>query len=96
MKNLLIKLHQWSLSHPQYVRVFHTAWQSFLGVFLIGISPILHDITNHNYADAKVAAIALCGAALAAALSAIKSQVWPIVVGWASQTDTHVNDGVQP
>lgn len=89
MKNLLIKLHQWSLSHPQYVRVVHTFWQSFLGVFLVGISPILHDVTSHHFADAKVALIALIGAAVASALSAVKSQVWPVVVGWAS------NDGVR-
>lgn len=90
IKQFLIKLHQWALSHPQYVRPLHTAWQSFLGVFLVGISPILHDVTQHHFNDAKVALIALLGAAVAAGLSTAKSQLWPIVVNWASSQDTHI------
>lgn len=90
MKNLIIKLHQWSLSHPQFVRPFHTFVQSFLGVFLVGISPILHDVTSHHFNDAKVALIALIGAGVAAGLSTAKSQLWPVIVGWASSTDTHI------
>lgn len=90
MKNFIIKLHQWALVHPQLTRAFHTAWQTFLGVFLVGISPILNDITNHHYADAKIALIALTGAAMAAALSALKNQVWPTIVAWSASQDSHI------
>lgn len=91
MKNLIIKLHQWALTHPQYVRPFHTFAQSFLGVFLVGISPILNDIVNHHYSDAKIALYALIVAAVAAGISAAKNQLWPILVGWAAQSDIQIS-----
>ena len=91
MKSKIVALHQWAITHPEYVRPFHTAWQSFLGVFLVGISPILNDIVNHHYSDAKVALYALVTAAVAAALSAVKSQVWPTLVSWSSSSNDQIN-----
>lgn len=93
LKTLLVKLHQWALAHPQVVRPFHTFWQSFLGVFLVGISPILNDIANHHYSDAKVALYALVGAAVAAAFSAVKSQIWPTLVSWSASSSTQITPG---
>lgn len=90
MKNLIITLHQKALSNPNLTKAFHTAWQSFLAVFLVGISPILNDIVNHHYSDAKVALYALFVAALAAAFSAVKNQLWPTVVSWAASSDPHI------
>lgn len=90
MKKLIIKLHQWALSHPAQTRAFHATWQTFLGVFLTGISPVLKLITSHNFADVKVALFALIGAAIAAALSTAKSQLWPLLVNQASSTTSHI------
>lgn len=90
MKNLLVKIHQLALSHPSYIRPLHTFWQSFVGVFVLGISPIITDITSHHFADAKIALIALISAALAAGLSAVKNSVWPTVVAWANQDQSHI------
>lgn len=80
IKAFLIKLHQWSLSHSAYVRPLHTAWQVGVAYLLVNASGI------HNAHDLKIVAVA----ALAAGLSAGKSQLWPIVVSWASSTDTHI------
>lgn len=93
MKTFLIRLHQWAISHPQYVRPLHTAWQSFLGVFLVGISPVLNDIVNHHYSDAKIALYALVTAAVAAALSALKNSLWPTIVSYASSKDNQITPG---
>lgn len=87
MKNLIIKLHQKALSNPTIVKAIHSFWQAFTGTFLVGISGVLG---THSLSDGKTALIALTGAALASALSAAKSTVWPTVVSWASQTQPHI------
>ena len=57
-------------------RVLHTFWQSFLGVFLLGITGVVSNLlSTHSLTDAKSALFALCAAAIAAALSAVKSKL---------------------
>jgi len=57
-------------------RVVHTFWQSFLGVFLLGITGIVSNLlSTHSLSDARSALVALVAAAVAAALSAVKSKL---------------------
>lgn len=89
MKQFIIYLHQKALSHPTLVKASHTAWQSFLGVFLVGITGVFN---THSLSDAKTALIALLGAAVAAGLSAGKSVLWPTVINWAALADPHITE----
>lgn len=76
MKNLALTLKSLWLKLPDSVRrMVHTFYQAFLAVFLIGISPVMSAVLNHNYADAKVALFALIAAAAAAAFSAVKGMI---------------------
>lgn len=84
-KKIVLKLDQWAVAHPQLKKPVHTAIQAFLGVFIAGITPIIHLVTTHDLADAKVALFALIGAALAAAFSVLKTQLWPIILAKATQ-----------
>lgn len=56
------------------IRVFHTFWQAFLAVFLLGITNILSAVlSTHNLSDAKSALIALVVAGVASGLAALKN-----------------------
>lgn len=56
------------------VRVFHTFWQAFVAVFILGITPVVSDVLNtHSLSGAKTALLALVVAAAAAGLSALKN-----------------------
>lgn len=60
-------------SNDAVMRVVHTAWQAFVGVFLLGITGVASSLlSTHNFSDARSALLALAGAAVAAALSAAK------------------------
>lgn len=59
---------------PVVSRAFHTFWQSFSAVFLLGITGVLSQLlTTHNYSDVRSAGTALVVAALAAGFSALKT-----------------------
>ena len=61
-------------SNDAVMRVVHTFWQSFLGVFLLGITTVLSSLlSTHNFSDARSALVALVVAAVAAAFSAVKA-----------------------
>jgi hypothetical protein len=53
------------------VRAFKTFVQAFLSVFLVGITPILTNITSVGYSGAKAALVALVTGAIAAGISAL-------------------------
>lgn len=56
------------------VRAFHTFWQSFLAVFVLGITPVISDVlSTHTLSGTKSALLALVVAAAAAGLSALKN-----------------------
>lgn len=56
------------------VRMFHTFWQAFIAVFLLGITPVVSDVLKTGTLDgAKVALLALVVSAAAAGLSALKN-----------------------
>lgn len=56
------------------VRAFHTFWQAFVAVFLLGIFSVISDVLSTNsISGAKTALLALVVAALAAGLSALKN-----------------------
>lgn len=91
IQQILIAIHHRALSNPTLVKAFHTFWQSFLGVFVLGASGIASNLIHtHNISDAKTATLALVAAAFAAALSATKSYIWPIVVSWAASNDIQI------
>jgi hypothetical protein len=56
------------------VRTFHTFWQSFLAVFLLGIFSVISDVlSTGSFSGAKSALLALVVASAAAGLSALKN-----------------------
>ncbi len=56
------------------VRAFHTFWQSFTAVFLLGIFGVLSTVlSSHTLSDATSALVALVIASVAAGLSALKN-----------------------
>lgn len=56
------------------VRMFHTFWQAFLAVFILGLLPVVSDVLNtRSISGAKAALLALVVAAAAAGLSALKN-----------------------
>lgn len=89
LKQFIIHLHQKALSNPTLVRAFHTFYQTFTGVFLVGITGVFN---THSLSDAKTALIALTGAAVASGLSAGKSAVWPTITNWAVQSDPQIQE----
>ncbi len=52
-------------------RAIHTFWQTFASTFVIGLVPIVADLTS--FSDTKLALIALATASFASALSAFKA-----------------------
>jgi hypothetical protein len=55
-------------------RVIHTFYQTFLGVFLLGISGVLSSLlSTGDWNAAASALLSLAAAALAAAISAVKN-----------------------
>lgn len=70
----------WGLNLYQAVlaRMFHTFWQSFTAIFLLGISGLTSTLLSvHSLSDAKSAAYAVAAAVVAAALSAFKNLIAP-------------------
>lgn len=59
--------------HPTAAKAFHTFYQSFIGVLVLGLTPVFSAATSGNVHEAGVALVALVSAALAAGLSAAKS-----------------------
>lgn len=58
------------------VRVFHAFWQTFLGVFLLGLTPVVSDVLKTgSISGAKAALLALVAAAAAAGFSTIKNVI---------------------
>lgn len=56
------------------VRAFHTFWQAFLAVFVLGLTPVIRDVlSTGTLSGSKSALLALVVAAVAAGLSALKN-----------------------
>lgn len=63
----------WNRLPDDVKRVIHTFWQTFLAVFVLGITGILTALLRtHNISDAESAVVALVGASAAAGFSAVK------------------------
>lgn len=72
MKALLLKL--WH--DPLVNKAAHTFWQTFLALFLVGISGIARSLLKtHNISGAESALLSLVVASAAAAFSAVKTSV---------------------
>lgn len=57
-------------------RVIHTFWQTFAGIFVLGVTDILQELLRTgDFSNARLAVMALVSAAVAAALSAVKGKV---------------------
>jgi len=54
-------------------RVLHTAIQAFIAVFVLGLGDVLNAFKGSGLDAAKAAGLALVGAAIAAAVSALKN-----------------------
>lgn len=58
------------------VRGFHTFWQAFIAVFILGLTPVVSDVLKTgSLSGAKSALLALVVAAVAAGLSGLKNIV---------------------
>lgn len=56
------------------VRMFHTFWQAFIAVFLLGITPVISDVLKTgSISGSQTALLALVISALAGGLSALKN-----------------------
>lgn len=56
------------------VRAFHTFWQAFVAVFVLGLTPVISDVLNtKSISGSKTAVLALVVSAVAAGLSALKN-----------------------
>jgi len=73
MKNLLKKIKDFVVSHPILSKALHTFYQAFIGVFIIGLTPILTTALNGDIETAKLAMLSLLSASLAAGISALKT-----------------------
>lgn len=56
------------------VRAFHTFWQAFLAVFVLGLTPVISDVLKTgSVSGSEAAVLALVVAALSAGFSALKN-----------------------
>lgn len=60
--------------HATLVRAFHTFWQTFLTVFVLGLTPVIADILKtHSLSGTSAALLALVLSSGAAGLSVLKN-----------------------
>lgn len=64
-----------SFTRDDLKRVVWTAIQAFVAVFVLGVGDVLNAFTHEGSEVGASALLALCGAALAGAVSAIKNLV---------------------
>lgn len=63
-------------------RLVHTAYQSFIGVFLLGITNVIADLLQSgNFSSAKAALVALVSSGVAVAISAVKALILSQIEG---------------
>lgn len=75
MLNKLKSLLRGLWANDNVRRVVHTFLQAFIAVFVVGLTNVLNAFQNNGLAAGKAALLALVGAAIAAALSAVKNAV---------------------
>lgn len=66
-------------AHPLISKALHTFWQSFIAVFIVGLTPIVQNVLNGNIDLAKAGIIALITASVAAGFSALKTYILNVV-----------------
>lgn len=75
MKTLYKKFVAFLQSNSLASKAFHTFYQAFLSVFLLGLSPVIDLIARGHVNDAKLALFSLVGGGIAAGLSAVKTKI---------------------